>query len=126
MARWHDAGWRLNTNRSAAPPSERHNQADRLTGDDTMLKVAIHRVHPEKEQQLRDWLAELMRRQDEVRETFAQETVRHEQAYLLPTSDGPMLVYAMEVADFERGRAAFLNSTLAIDSEHKKVMRDVL
>jgi hypothetical protein len=37
-----------------------------------------------------------------------------------------MLVYAMEAADFERGRAAFLNSTLAIDSEHKQVMRDVL
>jgi hypothetical protein len=91
-----------------------------------MLKVAIHRVQPEKEQQLRDWLAELMRRQDEVRETFAQETVRHEQAYLLATSDEPMLVYAMEAADFERGRAAFLNSTLAIDSEHKQVMRDVL
>ena len=68
-----------------------------------MLKVAIHQVQPEKEHQLRDWLAELMRRQDEVRETFAQETVRHEQAYLLATSDGPMLVYAMEAADFEEG-----------------------
>ena len=91
-----------------------------------MLKVAICKVGLEKEQQLRDWLAELMRRKDEVRETFIQETVRHEQAYLVHTSDGPILVYAIEAEDHEKGRQAFQNSTLPIDVQHKSVMQEVL
>jgi hypothetical protein len=91
-----------------------------------MIKLAIRRVKPGEEANLRNWLAELNRRQDEVRETFVQEGVRHEQAYLVRTSDGPILVYAMEAADHESAREAFQNSTLPIDEEHKRVMRQVL
>ena len=91
-----------------------------------MLKVAIHRVKPEREQKLREWLGELMRRQEEVRDTFRKETIRHEQAYLLETSDGPILVYAMEAEDHEKARQAFQSSTLPLDLQHKRVMQDVL
>ena len=91
-----------------------------------MLKVAIHMVNPGQEQRLRDWLAELMRRQDEVRETFQQETVRHEQGYLLSTADGTALVYVIEAEDFERASDAYKNSTLPIDIEHRQVMGQVL
>jgi len=87
-----------------------------------MLKVVMYRVKPEKEQRLREWLLELTQRRHEVRETFIEETVRHEQAYLITTSEGPILIYAIEAEDLERGQNAFLNSTHPIDLEHKQVM----
>ena len=91
-----------------------------------MLKLSIRRIRPGKEPDLRDWLAELNRRQDEVRETFAQESVRHEQAYLIPSSDGAILVYAVEAEDLERASHAFRESTLPIDIEHKRAMEKAL
>ena len=91
-----------------------------------MLKLSIHRIRPGKEQDLRDWLAELNRRQEEVRETFAQESVRHEQAYLIPSSDGAILVYAMEAEAHKRARHAFQVSTLPIVAAHKRAMGEAL
>jgi len=43
-----------------------------------MIKLAIRKVKPDQEGHLRAWMAELNRRSAEVRETFAQEGVRHE------------------------------------------------
>ena len=91
-----------------------------------MLKVGIARVRPEKEERLRAWFAELMRRPDEVRETFVQETMRHEVAYILPGADGPVLVYAMEAEDHDHARQAVRASTLPIDLEHRAVMKECL
>ncbi len=91
-----------------------------------MLRVSLRRVKPGKEAQLRAWLAELSARADEVRATFVDETVRHEQAFVLQTVDGPVLLYAMEAADFDRGGAAFARSEHAIDEEHRQVMRECL
>jgi hypothetical protein len=64
-----------------------------------MLQVNIRRVRPDQVGRLREWLAELGRRQEEVRETFRNEGVRHEQAFVLAGADGPLLVYAIEVDD---------------------------
>jgi hypothetical protein len=86
-----------------------------------MLRVSFRRVRPGKEARLRSWLAELSERADEVRATFADETVRHEQAFVLETVDGPVLVYVMEAEDLERGRAAFAQSSHPIDQEHKRL-----
>jgi len=91
-----------------------------------MLHVSFRRVKPGKEAQLRAWLAELSARTDEVRSTFVEETVRHEQAFVLQTVDGPILVYAMEAADCDRGRVVFAQSKHAIDEEHKQVMGECL
>jgi hypothetical protein len=91
-----------------------------------MLKMTIAKVKPEEEQNLRAWLAQLNSRRDEVRETFSREGVRHEQAYLLRTSDAPILIYVMEAQDHELARKAFQSSTLPIDLEHKAVMSRVL
>lgn len=91
-----------------------------------MLKVVIRLVNPGQEQRLRVWLSELMRRRDEVRETFKQESVRHEQGYLLSTSDGLVLIYVIEAEDLERASKAYKNSTLPIDLEHRQVMGQVL
>jgi len=75
---------------------------------------------------LRWWMGELMRRSDEVLQTFHNEGTREEQVYLLHTSDGPILVYVMDVADPERADFAFRYSALPIDQQHKQVMHQVL
>ena len=91
-----------------------------------MLRVNLFRVRPDKEPRLRAWLEELNARSDEVKQTFRDESVRAEQAYIIATSDGPILVYAMEAASFERGQAAYATSSHAIDREHKAVMAECL
>ena len=91
-----------------------------------MLKVAMHRVADGEVDRLRSWMSELMRRRDEVIATFENEGVRHELAYLLPVTDGWILVYAAEMEDPERASAAFRASSLPIDHEHKQVMAKVL
>jgi hypothetical protein len=91
-----------------------------------MLRLAILRVKPGEESRLRDWMSELNRRSAEVLETFANEGMRHEQAYLLQTPDGPILIYAMEAANHDRVAAAFQSSALPIDHEHRRIMKEVL
>jgi hypothetical protein len=91
-----------------------------------MLRLSIRRIKPDKEARLREWLSELNARADEVRATFEAETVRAEQAYIIPSSDGPLLVYAMEAEDFDRGRQALAASKHAIDHEHRAVMQECL
>jgi uncharacterized protein DUF6176 len=91
-----------------------------------MLLVAIRQVQPGQVDRLRSWLHELQERKEEVLETFRQETVRHEVAYLMESKDGPVLIYAMEAEDFHRASEAFKSSSLPIDAEHKKVMAEVL
>jgi hypothetical protein len=91
-----------------------------------MLKVSVSRVRPDKVARLKEWLAEVSRRADEARETYANEGVTHEQGSILDTTDGPVFVYAMELADYEAAVQAFEKSRFAIDAEHKSVMADVL
>ena len=89
-----------------------------------MLRVSFRAINSGKEGPLRAWLATLNERADEVRATFVDETVRAEQAFIVPGPDGPMLVYVMDVADFERGAAAFATSRHPIDAEHRAVMQE--
>ena len=87
-----------------------------------MVRVSIRRVRDGQVERLRVWLREANARRDEVLQTFAQEGVRHEQAYLLDTGSGHVLVYAIELEDEEKARAAFAASTLPIDAQHREVM----
>jgi len=91
-----------------------------------VLRVRLCAIRVGKEARLRAWLAESNERADEVRGTFKDETVRAEQAFIISGADGPILVYAMEAADFERGAAAFANSQHPIDAEHRAVMQECL
>ena len=91
-----------------------------------MLRVSFCAIKPGKEPLLRTWLSELNARADEVRATFKDETVRAEQAFIVDGLNGPMLVYAIEAADFERGAAAFANSQHPIDAQHRAVMQECL
>jgi Family of unknown function (DUF6176) len=87
-----------------------------------VLVIKFSSVRPDELDRLRSWMGELMRRRNEVLETFEQETVRHEVAYLLEGRDGPILVYAIEAEDADRAGRVFQASTLPIDVEHKRVM----
>ena len=89
-----------------------------------MLHLTFRRVRDEAA--LRAWMAELGQRADEVRATFHQEGVRHEQAFLVSTVDGPLLIYAHEVADPEAAHAAYAQSSLPIDAEHRQRMAAAL
>jgi Family of unknown function (DUF6176) len=91
-----------------------------------VLVVRFSSVKPDQLDRLRSWMGELMRRRDEVRETFKQETVRQEVAYLLPGREGPILVYAVEAEDTEHAGRVARASTLPIDIEHRHVMGEVL
>ncbi len=91
-----------------------------------VLDVRFHRVRNDQVEQLRAWFAELMQRQDEVRETFHNEGVRHEQAFMLESKDGLVLVYAHEVDDPEAAHRAYAASTLPIDLQHREVMSAAL
>jgi hypothetical protein len=91
-----------------------------------MLRVEIRRIRPEMELRLRAWLVELNSRADEVRETFIDETVRAEQAYIVAGDEGPLVVYVMEAEDFDRGGKAYAASRHKIDNEHREVMRECL
>ncbi|HET9929836.1 MAG TPA: DUF6176 family protein [Polyangiaceae bacterium] len=91
-----------------------------------MLKLAFRRIKPECEERLRRWFAELESRRAEVLETLVGERVRHEQAFVLETSDGPVLVWAAELDDPEHAAATFAQSPHAIDREHARVLRECL
>jgi hypothetical protein len=71
-----------------------------------VLRVRFLKVKPDRVERLRAWMDELARRHDEVVVTFAQETVRHEAAWLLETSAGPILVYAIEADDLDEAQRA--------------------
>ncbi len=90
-----------------------------------MITVAFRKVPPDKKEKLRWWMAEVQRREEEVKETFRQETVQHEQAYLIDNEGDAILVYVMEVEDPDAARDAFQTSQLAIDHEHRQIMDEV-
>ena len=91
-----------------------------------MLRVSFKRVKPGKVDELRAWMRQLAERRDEVRESFDQEGVRQESAWLMEDGQGHVLVYAIEAEDLERAQQAYRESTLPIDLEHRAVLRDVL
>jgi hypothetical protein len=90
------------------------------------LRVRFFRVRPEKLDRLRQWLEEVSRRRDEALETLANESVRHEAAWLLHTRDGPVLAYAIEAEDLDHVDRAFESSAFQIDHEHRRIMDEVL
>ena len=91
-----------------------------------MLHVAFSLIKPDKEQRLLAWLTELKSRAPEVRATFENEGVRHEQAFILQSARGPLLVYAIEVEDMDAAMTAHLASKMGIDLQHRAAMDECL
>ena len=89
-----------------------------------MIDVTFRKVKPENREAVEQWLSELNGpRRDEALETLRDEGVRHEMAAIIDTSDGPILVYAMETDDIDRARIVGRASTLPVDTQHHEVMR---
>jgi len=61
-----------------------------------------------------------------VVESFHRETVRHEQVFVVPGDTGPMLIYAVEAENLAHARAAYKESSLRIDEEHRAVLQESL
>lgn len=66
-----------------------------------LVRIRVFRVRPEMVGRLRSWCEELGERRDEVVETFANETVRHEMAWLAQTTAGPFMTHLMEAVDLD-------------------------
>jgi hypothetical protein len=93
--------------------------------NETMIRLTFYRIRPGQLDRLKAWFAEAEERADEVRETFIQEGVSHEQAFLLETNEGLLLVYAVECEDYDAALEAFSRSKLPIDMEHKKIVPEL-
>jgi len=91
----------------------------------SMLNIVVTRVDPDKVQRLKAWMAEVSARETEARATLANEGVRHERAILVESSDGPLLVYAIECEDWDAAVSAFQKSDRPLDVEHQQVMAEV-
>ena len=91
-----------------------------------MIRLAVYRVRPDKLDRLKAWLIEVAQRPDEVRESFAEGGITHEQAHLIVTANGPMLVAAVEHTDREAVSESSRRSTLPLNVEHEAVMAEVL
>jgi len=91
-----------------------------------MLRTWIHRIKPDQESRLRDWLAELNARAGEVRESLARAGIRAEQAFVVSTDSGPLLVYVSDAEDQRHAARVFAESPLAIDVEHRRVLEECI
>jgi hypothetical protein len=88
-----------------------------------MLRVSLRRVKADHLDELREWLKTVngLRRAEAIA-MLADEGCRHEQAYLLSDSEGPLLLYVMEVEDVERSRQVVRTSSHPIDADHLQVI----
>lgn len=91
-----------------------------------MLRTWIHRIKPDQEMRLRNWLAELHSRPGEVRESLAEAGIRAEQATVVSTESGPILVYVSDAEDQRHAAQVFAASPHAIDVEHQRVLGECI
>ena len=90
-----------------------------------MLYTTIARLDEEDIAPLREWLAALPGRREELRASYRQAGTRHEQFFLIHTRGGPVLVLVTEVADAEEAARSFLVSNLPIDVEFKALVQEI-
>ncbi|WP_231185762.1 DUF6176 family protein [Haladaptatus sp. DYF46] len=84
------------------------------------------KIKPGKTEQLKEWMAEIRRREDEAIETYENEGMYSESAFIERTDNGDFLVYYMESEDAHKAYDAYTDSTHEIDRKHKKVMAETL
>lgn len=100
----------------------------RVRREVTNLQVVIHlaarRVCPDHRDRLVSWLREIDGpRRGEALESLDAEGVDHETAMIIETSDGPLLIYAMQTDDLVRSRAVSDESKRSVDVQHRAVTR---
>ncbi|MCR2783909.1 MULTISPECIES: DUF6176 family protein [unclassified Microbacterium] len=88
-----------------------------------MIALGIRRIKPEHRAELQAWLLRVNTElRDEAIATLVAEGVTHEKAVIVDTSDGPLLVYAMETNDPQRAEEVSSASESWLDAEHRRVM----
>ncbi len=90
-----------------------------------MLNTTIARVDEADVPRLREWLASLADRRDELRESYRTQGTRAEQFFLIRTRTTPILVLISELEDVEQGTKTFLTSDLPIDLEFKSLYQEI-
>jgi hypothetical protein len=89
-----------------------------------VIHLVARRLRPEHRDRVTEWLREVDGpRRAEALESLAAEGVEHETAMIIDTTDGPIIVYAMQTDDLEGSHAVADASPRAIDAEHRAVMR---
>lgn len=89
-----------------------------------MIHLVARRIRPDQRDRVVDWLRQIDGpRRAEALESLAAEGVDHETAMIIDTSDGPIIVYAMQTDDLARSRAVTDESARSVDAEHRAVMR---
>ncbi len=89
-----------------------------------MIHLVARRLRPDHRERVIEWLREIDGpRRAEALESLAAEGVEHETAMIIDTTDGPVIVYAMQTDDLARSQAVADASPRAIDAEHRAVMR---
>jgi hypothetical protein len=90
------------------------------------VKLARARVVDGKADRLREWYAELERREAEVRETLAHEGVLTESAFLDERDGDTYLYVLMEADDLAAAQAAGDEEAFEIDEQHHAVLAECL
>lgn len=88
-----------------------------------MIHLVARRIDPAHRDRVVGWLSEVGgARRSEALASILDEGIEHETAMLIETSDGPVIVYAMQTDDVARSRAVADQSARLIDAEHRVVM----
>lgn len=89
-----------------------------------MIHLVARRIRSDHRDRVVSWLREIDGpRRVEALESLAAEGVEHETAMHIDTSDGPLIVYAMQTDDLAGSRAVADKSPRLVDAEHRAVMR---
>jgi hypothetical protein len=92
-----------------------------------VIEISVRRVKPGMEETVRSWLHTVGgSRRGEAAATLIDEGVSHETAVLFETSDGPVVVYAIEADDLDKAYRVASASRHLIDADHKRVMDGAL
>jgi Family of unknown function (DUF6176) len=92
-----------------------------------MIEVSVRRVKPGQEETVRSWLRQVGgSRRGEAAATLMEEGVTHETVVLFETSDGPMVIYAIEADDLDEAYDVASTSRHRIDADHKRIMESAL
>lgn len=90
-----------------------------------VIHLVARRIRSGRRDRVVGWLREIDGpRRAEALESLAAEGVDHETAMIIDTSDGPIIVYAMQTDDLARSRTVADESPRPVDAEHRAVMRD--
>ncbi|HEM46118.1 MAG TPA: hypothetical protein ENO23_03640 [Alphaproteobacteria bacterium] len=90
-----------------------------------MLQATVARIDDDDVPRLRDWLAALAARREELEESYRTHGTRHELFLLVRTPPRPLLVVIAEVDDDQAAVESFLRSELPIDVEFKSLVQDM-